>query len=1008
MKVRAARLLALAILLVSGLGFLGMRPVHGESDFTLTNKLVVNGAVTSNLGIANGGYLQGAIAAANVLNGTVNSISFSYTFNVTGADLPVVTFFPAFVTLPTSIAKTANTDNTTMRIIVDPNVPHGSYLLNVTATSGICPGSCFAHFMVYSIKVYSIALTIDAQSTSGADITPSRSASQAASFRVGVMVANATTTGGTNPVCTVAFPCGLSLYGWSFSLKYDSTILIPQGDPNPLATPGNLGGLYVDGAQSVALYGTQTNIGEGSSNWASIAAANKAFTITQFLPNKIIVGLTLTAPLPPAFLASANGRFLLANVGFELLQKPGSPSLVSIDPSDVGFPSQRGQPECICIISTAANQGGIANETITNAPPTAQFTATPEATGSADCTPITGSPCTGYAFKFDASTSGDPDSASTLRYFWDFGDESRDSPAEATAGCPMPDSSMDCSQGAVAIHDYGASGAPVFPTFATTLRVADTDGTSPCSVGAACATGSARDNSGNPIQNSQPSHQYYTVLIPQNDFNLTVSPDQLIVTVGSQLNSSERALITLSSLNQFAGQVSLSETISPSQVGDPVVFFNVTTIDLQAGGIGRSALTVSTTLGITRAGTYVITVTAVSGSLSHSASLQVIAMQPPDQPPVAQFTFIPKAPIIGDEILFDGSQSFDPDGIITSWAWDFGDGQTVSSLPFSSIGHFYGSSGNFTVTLTVTDNGGLRGTASENVRVQPRPAHDVAITSVQFYPSVVVQTQLVSIGVPIDNLGLQPENVSLAIFYGSHLISNTSSEVYVGFNQQFVVWDTTNVPPGNYTLSAIVYLATDQNPSNNNFIDGTITIEPGPVLNLNPSNGILGTKVLVHGSGFPEQGGGEVFVSFDDNFLGFAFPANGKFDFVFNVPLAEPAKPHSVIARDIFSGIRAGAGFLVLPGPGPTVTTKVSVDTAPIYFPGDTAVVYVQTSFNGSVVGPTGVQLQVRLFLPNRTIVSLTTASVAPGLFKATYKVPSSGSLGTYGVLAQAAGERGH
>ncbi len=50
---------------------------------------------------------------------------------------------------------------------------------------------------------------------------------------------------------------------------------------------------------------------------------------------------------------------------------------------------------------------------------------------------------------------------------------------------------------------------------------------------------------------------------------------------------------------------------------------------------------------------------------------------------------------------FDGSASTDPDGTITSYAWNFGDGATGTG---SVIWHQYASVGSFAVTLTVTDN----------------------------------------------------------------------------------------------------------------------------------------------------------------------------------------------------------------------------------------------------------------------------------------------------------------
>ncbi len=57
--------------------------------------------------------------------------------------------------------------------------------------------------------------------------------------------------------------------------------------------------------------------------------------------------------------------------------------------------------------------------------------------------------------------------------------------------------------------------------------------------------------------------------------------------------------------------------------------------------------------------------------------------------------------IIEIDILFDGSESYDPDGIILSYNWSFGDGNT-STLPMPT--HSYTKEGNYTVLLTVTDD----------------------------------------------------------------------------------------------------------------------------------------------------------------------------------------------------------------------------------------------------------------------------------------------------------------
>lgn len=63
---------------------------------------------------------------------------------------------------------------------------------------------------------------------------------------------------------------------------------------------------------------------------------------------------------------------------------------------------------------------------------------------------------------------------------------------------------------------------------------------------------------------------------------------------------------------------------------------------------------------------------------------------------------------------FNGSTSSDPDGSISNYAWTFGDGTTGTGATVSKT---YASSGTRTVSLTVTDNGGAIGSASQSVTV---------------------------------------------------------------------------------------------------------------------------------------------------------------------------------------------------------------------------------------------------------------------------------------------------
>jgi len=87
---------------------------------------------------------------------------------------------------------------------------------------------------------------------------------------------------------------------------------------------------------------------------------------------------------------------------------------------------------------------------------------------------------------------------------------------------------------------------------------------------------------------------------------------------------------------------------------------------------------------------------------------------PTNQPPVAAFTSTPPNPLVGSPVLFNGSGSYDPDGMIVSFSWSFGDG-SIGAGPTAS--HAYGAAGTYPVTLTVTDNRGASDTETQSVSV---------------------------------------------------------------------------------------------------------------------------------------------------------------------------------------------------------------------------------------------------------------------------------------------------
>ncbi|CAB3287915.1 protein of unknown function [Methanocaldococcus lauensis] len=83
--------------------------------------------------------------------------------------------------------------------------------------------------------------------------------------------------------------------------------------------------------------------------------------------------------------------------------------------------------------------------------------------------------------------------------------------------------------------------------------------------------------------------------------------------------------------------------------------------------------------------------------------------------PIASFNYTPRNPTTSDTIQFI-DLSYDPDGNITSWLWDFGDNTTSNE---QNPTHRYTKAGTYTVTLTVTDNDGFTNSTSIKIVVRP-------------------------------------------------------------------------------------------------------------------------------------------------------------------------------------------------------------------------------------------------------------------------------------------------
>ena len=102
-----------------------------------------------------------------------------------------------------------------------------------------------------------------------------------------------------------------------------------------------------------------------------------------------------------------------------------------------------------------------------------------------------------------------------------------------------------------------------------------------------------------------------------------------------------------------------------------------------------------------------------------------------NQPPQASFTISAANGTAPLSVTFESTSS-DPDGVIVSHDWDFGDGSTAQG---DEVTHVYQSAGAYTVTLTVTDDRGASAQAQAAIGVTAPDVNQPPAASIKASPT---------------------------------------------------------------------------------------------------------------------------------------------------------------------------------------------------------------------------------------------------------------------------------
>lgn len=123
---------------------------------------------------------------------------------------------------------------------------------------------------------------------------------------------------------------------------------------------------------------------------------------------------------------------------------------------------------------------------------------------------------------------------------------------------------------------------------------------------------------------------------------------------------------------------------------------------------------------------------ALAGDITHSEYTSILTVGiPQNKPPIARANG-PYYAIVNENIIFDGSESYDPDGRIISYEWNFGDNSNGSDInPL----HTYSIAGKYTATLAVTDDNS--DTNNDTVQVTIIKRQSVHLIHLNFFQRLI-------------------------------------------------------------------------------------------------------------------------------------------------------------------------------------------------------------------------------------------------------------------------------
>lgn len=158
----------------------------------------------------------------------------------------------------------------------------------------------------------------------------------------------------------------------------------------------------------------------------------------------------------------------------------------------------------------------------------------------------------------------------------------------------------------------------------------------------------------------------------------------------------------------------------------------------------------------------------------------------PNSPPTAQISANKEKAFVGEEVIFDGSDSFDPDGDELEFLWDFGDGKTAQGI---IVSHSFSKAKNYKVTLEVKDKRGASDKANLKIEILKKENPTLSDFSSQVFISEL-----------LPNPKGRDDEEFIEIFNGGEKEIDLSGWYFKKERSGYKIPDGTKILPGQYLV----------------------------------------------------------------------------------------------------------------------------------------------------------------------------------------------------------------